>query len=41
MQARNKDKIATAVMWLAGMIILAILIVFLGYMLYKGLPVLS
>ncbi|HWR09435.1 phosphate ABC transporter permease PstA [Sporomusa sp.] len=41
MLARSKDKIATAVMWLAGMLILAILATFLGYMLYKGLPVLS
>lgn len=41
MSARNQDKIATAVMWLAGIIILTILVTFLGYMLYKGLPVLS
>ncbi|MDF2570631.1 MAG: phosphate transporter, permease protein PstA [Sporomusa sp.] len=41
MSARGTDKIATAVMWLAGIIILAILVTFLGYMLYKGLPVLS
>ncbi|HWR43665.1 phosphate ABC transporter permease PstA [Sporomusa sp.] len=41
MSARSQDKIATAVMWLAGMVILAILATFLGYMLYKGVPVLS
>lgn len=39
--ARSWDKAATAVMWLAGMLILIILISFLGYMLIKGMPVLS
>jgi phosphate transport system permease protein len=39
--ARSQDKVATAVMWLAGMLILLILVTFLGYMLIKGLPVLS
>ncbi|MBP2664597.1 MAG: phosphate transporter, permease protein PstA [Firmicutes bacterium] len=39
--ARSQDKLATAVMWLAGMLILLILVTFLGYMLIKGLPVLS
>ncbi|WP_371376569.1 phosphate ABC transporter permease PstA [Sporomusa aerivorans] len=41
MSARFQDKAATAVMWLAGIIILAVLVTFLGYMLVKGLPVLS
>lgn len=41
MSARCQDKAATVIMWLAGMLILAILVSFLGYMLYKGLPVLS
>ena len=41
MSARLKDKAATAVMWGAGMLILAILAWFLLFMLYKGLPVLS
>lgn len=41
MSARFQDKAATAVMWLAGLVILAILVTFLGYMLVKGLPVLS
>jgi len=41
MSAKSQDKAATAIMWLAGIIILGILIVFLGYMLYKGLPVLT
>lgn len=35
------DKLATAGMWLAGLLILGILAVFLFYILYKGLPVLS
>jgi phosphate transport system permease protein len=39
--SRIQDKLATAVMWLAGILILVILITFLGYMLIKGLPVLS
>ena len=39
--ARSQDKLATAVMWLAGVLILLILVTFLGYMLIKGLPVLS
>lgn len=39
--ARSQDKLATAIMWLAGMLILVILVTFLGYMLIKGLPVLS
>lgn len=41
MSARSLDKIATAFMWLAGMAILGILVTFLGYMLVKGLLVLS
>jgi phosphate transport system permease protein len=41
MSARVVNKLATLVMWLAGIIILAILAIFLLYMLYKGLPVLS
>lgn len=39
--ARSKDKLATAIMWLAGSFILIILVTFLGYMLIKGLPVLT
>ncbi len=39
--ARRKDKLATAIMWLAGSLILVILVTFLGYMLIKGLPVLT
>ena len=41
MSARWSNHLATAVMWLAGILILGILIFFLGYMLFKGLPVLS
>lgn len=39
--ARIQDKMATGIMWLAGMLILVILVTFLGYILVKGLPVLS
>ncbi len=35
------DRAATAGMWLAGFVILGILVAFLIYILYKGLPVLS
>jgi len=41
MSARLTDKLATLVMWLAAIVILGILIAFLGYILYKGVPVLS
>lgn len=41
MSSRTKDKIATGIMWLSGVVILGILAAFLVYMLYKGLPVLS
>lgn len=41
MSAKITDKLATAIMWLAGMIILGILVVFLLYILYKGIPALS
>ncbi|MDR3589712.1 MAG: phosphate ABC transporter permease PstA [Negativicutes bacterium] len=41
MSSRFYDKVATAVAWLAAIVILGILISFLGYMLIKGLPVLS
>lgn len=39
--AQSQDKLATAIMWLAGILILLILVTFLGYMLIKGLPVLT
>lgn len=41
MSPRLTDKLATVVMWLASLLILGILFCFLGYMLIKGLPVLS
>ena len=41
MGAKIQDKIATICMWVAGILILGILVAFLGYILYKGLPVLS
>jgi len=39
--SRLADKIATAVAWFAMILIIGILVSFLTYMLYKGLPVLS
>lgn len=41
MKASFYDKLATAVLWLAGLLIVLILAAFLGYMLWKGLPVLN
>jgi len=41
MSARMIDKLATMVMWLAAIGILGILVAFLVYILYKGVPVLS
>ena len=41
MNAKMVDKIATVCMWFAGVVILGILVAFLGYILYKGVPVLS
>jgi len=41
MSARMIDKLATMVMWVAAIVILGILVAFLAYILYKGVPVLS
>lgn len=41
MNAKVANKIAMGIIWLAGFFILALLIAFLGYILYKGLPQLS
>ncbi|EIW19494.1 MULTISPECIES: phosphate ABC transporter permease PstA [Pelosinus] len=41
MSAKVFDKLATLLMWLAGIVILGILAAFLLYILYKGVPVLS
>lgn len=41
MSARLINKLATVVMWLAAIVILGILIAFLVFILYKGVPVLS
>lgn len=41
MHARRMDQFATFCLWFAGLLILGILVFFLGYILYKGLPVLS
>lgn len=40
-KARLIDKLAKAVLWISGAVILGILAAFLIYILYKGLPVLS
>ena len=41
MSARTIDRLATMGMWLAAIIILGILVAFLSFILYKGIPVLS
>lgn len=41
MSAKTINQLATVCMWIAGILILGILMAFLGYILYKGLPVLS
>ena len=41
MNAKVQDKIAKVFVWFIGFLLIAILAAFLGYMLYKGLPVLS
>jgi len=41
MNAKVANKIAMGIIWLAGFFILALLVCFLGYILYKGLPELS
>ncbi len=41
MSARSIDKLATGIMWLASIVILGILVAFLCFILYKGIPVLS
>jgi len=41
MNSRQWDKVVTACLWLTGFFIIALLIVFLGYILIKGLPILS
>ena len=41
MSAKFKNSLATFCLYLAGGLIFAILLSFLGYILYKGLPVLS
>ena len=41
MNSRQWDKVVTACLWLTGFFIIALLAVFLGYILIKGLPVLS
>ena len=41
MNAKTKNSLAIGMFWLAGLFVLALLVVFLGYILYKGMPVLS
>ena len=41
MNSRQWDKVVTAGLWLTGIFVIALLAVFLGYILIKGLPVLS
>ena len=40
MNAKTKNSLAIGMLWLAGLFVLALLVVFLGYILYKGMPVL-
>jgi phosphate transport system permease protein len=41
LSAKKENKLAIIVLWAAGVFILLLLAVFLGYILYKGLPVLN
>ena len=41
MNSKVQNNIAVAGLWLTGLFILALLAAFLGYILYKGLPVLN
>ena len=41
MNAKVENQIAKAGLWLVGAFILGLLAAFLGYLLYKGLPVLT
>lgn len=41
MDTRTQNKLAVAGLWVVGFFILGLLAVFIGYILYKGLPVLS
>ena len=41
MSAKQWDRAVTAILWGAGLLIIGVLTLFLGYILIKGLPVLS
>ncbi len=41
MNAKQWDRVVTAVLWAAGLLIIGVLTLFLGHILIKGLPVLS
>ena len=41
MSAKTINKLAIGVLWMVGFCLVAILVLFIGYLLYKGLPVLT
>lgn len=41
MDPKSVDKLAKGLLWAVGYLLIGILVVFIGYMLYKGLPVLT
>lgn len=41
MNPKTVDKLAKGLLWAVGYLLIGILVVFIGYMLYKGLPVLT
>lgn len=41
MNPKTMDKLAKATLWTIGYLLISILVLFIGYMLYKGLPVLT
>ena len=41
MSAKQWDRVVTGLLWGAGLLIIGVLALFLGYILFKGLPVLS
>ncbi len=41
MSAKQWDRVVTIILWVAGIFIIGVLAIFLGYLLFKGLPVLS
>ncbi len=41
MNAKTTNSLAMGALWLSGIFVLALLVIFLGYILYKGMPVLT